>query len=116
MSRPRRSAPLVLTRHVLVRVTEEEHARLGDAARDRACSVSHLVRCAIFRLQIPAPIPARVDRDAVVQLQKIGVNLNQVTRLLYHRAENAEDLRLMEVAHAVRAVIDTVNDLRSRLG
>lgn len=111
----RRTDSPALTRSILVRVSEAEHARLAEAAADRACSVSHLVRSCITRRTIPAPMPARIDQAAVVQLQRIGGNLNQVVKLLHNRLQRSEDPRWRQMAEAVRAVRDEVAALKARI-
>jgi hypothetical protein len=109
--RPRRVVPRVLVRNVQCRFTEAEHARLTDAARARACTVSHLVRLVVTGRDLPPPVPARVDLDAVVELRRIGTNLNQAVRLFYARTREGQATGVANVIMEVQRQVDALTKL-----
>jgi hypothetical protein len=71
-----------LTRIATVRFSDDEYARLQVAAEDRGIPVSALIRRATLKRDIPAPLSPRMDMEAITQLRRIGVNLNQCVRLM----------------------------------
>jgi ABC-type antimicrobial peptide transport system permease subunit len=71
-----------LTRIASVRFTDAEYSRLQLAAEDRGLSVSQLLRRAALQRDLPPPLPPRMDLEAVSQLRRLGVNLNQAVRVL----------------------------------
>jgi hypothetical protein len=97
------------TRHLKIRLTEAEL----DTIEQRAGSMtkSAFVReCAIDRM--PTTLP-QVNERAIVQLNKIGVNLNQLTRLA-HKANEAELQTIMDAVFAescllVGAIADLIS-------
>jgi len=60
-----------------IRLTKEKEHIKKNAERSGYKSVSKYIRDRALHYQPPTP---RTDIDAVYQLQKIGINLNQITR------------------------------------
>jgi hypothetical protein len=65
-----------------VRFDPSEYARLQLAAEERGVSVSELIRRVCLKRELPPSLPPRLDSEAVGQLRKLGVLLNQSVRLM----------------------------------
>jgi len=94
-----------------VRFDPAEYARLQLAAEERGVAVSELIRRACLKQELPAALPPRMDSEAVGQLRRIGVNLNQSVRLMaaWRRAAAAEKKdawkRWQETAEELRTMV-----------
>lgn len=116
---PKQPVNPVLKCITTVRLSQDEYARLVDAAADQGITYSHLVRSIVLGFDLPGPRPARVDMQTVLELRRIGVNLNQFLALL-HRwrpPEMSEENQTTFVAsfEAVRAVFNLVSEVAARL-
>lgn len=85
MARPKTDEGKKLAKVILFRVTEGEMNRLESASEACGQTVGQLVRCKVFKGKFPQPVLARLDQQAVLELNRIGVNLNQVTKALNAR-------------------------------
>lgn len=63
------------TSPVPIRFRPEERARLAGMASELDTSISELVRRAALGLKLPDPPRPKVDREAVIALNKLGANL-----------------------------------------
>ena len=77
IKRPELASP-VLTRIITARFEPGEFARLQALASDRNLSASGLIRATLFNLPLPPQRTPRIDAEAVRELNRIGVSLNQV--------------------------------------
>jgi hypothetical protein len=68
----------VLTKIVTARFEPCEYANIQRLASDRNMSVSGLIRARLFDLRLPPQRTPRMDAEAVRELHRIGVSLNQV--------------------------------------
>lgn len=90
------------------RVTEAEAARLQFAA-DRACaSLSAYCRAAILGARLPAQRRGSDLSGVLVELNRVGVNLNQIARTVNRGQGVPADLA--EVLAEVRAVVERLAD------
>jgi hypothetical protein len=67
------------------RVTPEQKAMLKSACQDRGISVSDWVKARVFDLPLPQSQrikPTQINSQAAIALNRIGTNLNQLTRKL----------------------------------
>ncbi len=82
MARPRKEEQ-VLSKTIAFRVTEEEHAKLQEKAKNAGMTLSnfcyHIIKKK--RIQKPTIIP-EANQEALFQIKRAGVNLNQATRKL----------------------------------
>ena len=85
-------------------LTVAEKARVREAARRSGLSISEYVR----RRTLGRPVTSRVDADAERQLRRIGVNLNQLTRVANAagQVERGADLDALvaEIRRAIRVL------------
>lgn len=84
---------------VKIRAREEERAEWHKKARAAGLSLSALVRRAIERTQTWTVAHRAVERSRVVELARIGNNLNQIARWANTHKERAEAVEV--VAHLV---------------
>lgn len=98
---------------VAVRLSEAEHAqwRAAAAAAGRAQLgrwARETIAEAIASADSPRREAASVERAAVIQVRRVGANLNQLTRLAHQEG-------LVEVAGLVEDVLDLVDEALARL-
>src|SRR5579872_5573344 len=105
MARPRKTAPK-LTRRVIVRVSEEDHARIRANAKDAGLGVSEFVRRLALDGQVVVRQQSAYGMSLAFQLRRIGVNLNQLTRVANEDGEVPEELA--RVCGQVERILDRV--------
>lgn len=108
-----------LGRVTTVRFSDSEYARIRLAASDRGLSISELIRSVALGMDLPGPLPAALDSDAVSELRRIGVNLNQTTKMLTAwRTLSEDDKRTAWTRHrdTVVRLREHVDELARRLG
>lgn len=90
------------------RVTEAEAARLQLAADTVGASLSAYCRAAILGARLPAQRRGRDLSGVLVELNRVGVNLNQIARTVNRGQGVPADLA--EVLAEVRAVVERLAD------
>lgn len=80
MARPKVSPSEKRSLKITFRVTEKQRQRLLILAEACGTTPGDLVRTKIFKGHFPATPLAKIDEDTYIELKKIGVNLNQLTR------------------------------------
>jgi len=83
MARPAISNDLKRTINFSIRLTGEEQQKLKAAAELCSLSPGALIRHKVFRGKFPQAKTARLELKTYVELKKIGVNLNQLTKLAH---------------------------------
>lgn len=81
MGRPKVDDEKRRTINFTIRLTGSEQQRLEEAAEITGKTPAVLIRQKIFKGKFPKAKTARIELDTYFQLRKIGVNLNQLTRL-----------------------------------
>jgi len=80
MARPRISSDQKRSIKFTFRVTEQELNKLALLAETCGLAPGVLIREKIFKGRFPIPKTAKLDLNTYLELKKIGVNLNQLTR------------------------------------
>jgi hypothetical protein len=97
------------TRRLIVRVSDEEQTRIRDGARKAGLRVSEYVR----RMAIDGEVVVRRDSaygmSMASQLRRIGVNLNQLTRLAHIEGELPPELA--QLCGRVEGILDKIVEL-----
>lgn len=87
---------------------------MSKAASSGMC-LNDYIRCCVERRKIPQPQP-EVNRLTVVELGKIGVNLNQQIRAMNTALASGQDIpNLEESLEAVNKVYEAVRVLQGEL-
>lgn len=90
-----------------VRVTEIERAEVEVRAARAGLSLSDYGRRAILGHRITAAADAaRIDAAALVELNRVGVNLNQIARAVNRNRGQGVPVNLAETLAQVRALIE----------
>ena len=63
-----------------IRVSEKERSEYKTMAKASGITVSDLVREAMGRVQVWTPVHRDAQREKILQLARVGNNLNQVAR------------------------------------
>ena len=75
-----------------VRLTAEEREHLDRLARESGLSLSNVIRSCINRTEIRQRQPAEIN-DLYREINRIGVNINQIARSVNAGIATAEDAR-----------------------
>lgn len=82
MARPKTDEEKKLSKVVLFRVTDSEMSQLETASEACGQTIGQLVRVKVFKGKFPQPVLPKTDQRTVIELNKIGVNINQAVRTL----------------------------------
>ena len=104
LAAPSPEPPANLTRTAATRFTPDQHAAVAERAKDCCLSVSAYIRLLVLG---GTPIARRSEvRSAIVAVNRVGTNLNQLVKLANSGILLPPDL-LQEI-HAVRTEIGTL--------
>ena len=87
------------TKNVHVRLTPDELALLEDRSASTGRTMSDLIRTALKKQKI-VELPPADFAEAVVQLRRIGNNLNQIAR-----AANAGEVHIPEIKTVLSEIV-----------
>jgi hypothetical protein len=83
MARPRLSEDIKLSKRFTFRLSEAELLRINGAAEICGKSPGTLAREKLFKGRFPKARKPKLDSQHYTELKKIGVNLNQLTKLCH---------------------------------
>jgi hypothetical protein len=83
MARPQLSGTEKKAVNFTVRITAGELKKLTELSLTCGKPVAALIREKVFRGKFPAPKMSKLDLATYIELKKIGVNLNQLTKLAH---------------------------------
>ena len=106
MARPKKSDAEKRTTQVNLRLTDAEYASLRVAASTAGLSVSDFVRSRAMSYQLRSPRSSSVDPALVSELNRIGVNVNQLARA--HHRDSAFVNYWREVGDELRGILSQV--------
>ncbi len=93
------------TKFISVRVTPEEKERIVQLAEDDGMSVGDFLR---VRLNTPKVRKTRAEREKILQIARIGNNLNQIARwanTYKHRCDAMQiNLQLIEIGEQLKCL------------
>jgi len=83
MGRPKADKENLRSVNFTIRLTVGEIKKLDLAAATCGIATGELIRTKLFSGRFPRAKTARLDLNTYLELKKIGVNLNQLTRLAH---------------------------------
>ncbi len=83
MGRPKADIEKLRNVNFTIRLTTKEIGQLDDAALLCGKSTGELIRHKLFKGKFPEARIARLELNTYLELKKIGVNLNQLTKLAH---------------------------------
>ena len=93
MARPKKSAHEKRGDHLHVRLTTAERVHLDEIASSIGLTAAEFIRRRALGYRLPQPpVGSPVNAAAATALIRLGVNLNQMTRVLNTTGEIAPDL------------------------
>ena len=101
-------------RGALVRLTNEEHGRLTELAKQSGLSLSRF----LVESGLTGKAPTHEDRSqrerAILQLARVGNNLNQIARQLNAQRGTLSSVEIGETFEAVRSALERIEGLWQR--
>jgi|TARA_R100001440_G_scaffold36385_1_gene55544 hypothetical protein len=100
-----------MTRNKVIKLTlnDEEFRNVSDRAYIAGLSLASLTRSAALGLPIPQP-KLSIDRQAVAALNRVGNNLNQITRIAH-----TEKMLTPDQIEALGTVLQNVDTVTQRI-
>jgi hypothetical protein len=117
VARPKTDEKEKLSQVILLRVNPAQMGQLVTASEACNQPIGELIRVKLFKGKFPQPVLARVDQQAVLELNRIGVNLNQVTKALNARISPKDILPVMtKLLWLLERILDELltNDRKSK--
>ena len=102
MGRPRKAQPERRSKRITLRLTEEEHSWLEGMAVNTRKTQADYARTAMIGCPIVVKQTRELPFEVIHELNRIGVNLNQMARKLNATGQRSSD---------VSAVLDRLNAL-----
>lgn len=81
MARKKLNDDLLRTKQMNIRLTKKEYRGLIEFAKSSELSPANWIRKFIFSKRFPKAKMSPITMDTFLELNKIGVNLNQLTKL-----------------------------------
>ena len=101
-------------RSALVRLTNEEHGRLTELAKKSGLSLSRF----LVESGLTGRAPTHEDRSqrerAILQLARVGNNLNQIARQLNAQRGTLSTVDIEETFEAIRSALERIEGLWQR--
>lgn len=107
--RPSKSEKEALTSRIAFRVTVDERQQIEAAAAAAGLSVSDYARALITTARPPRQRRGQIEAAALSELNRAGVNLNQIARALNRGGSLPPDLG--ETLAQVQAAVDKLVEL-----
>src|SRR5262249_27902722 len=95
----------------LVRLTNDEHYRLTELAKKAGLSLSRLLVESALTGRVPTPADRVVRERAILQLIRVGNNLNQIAKQLNAQRGWLSSDKVADTLTALKAKLETMEDL-----
>lgn len=91
-----------------IRLTSDERTLLDEKAAAAGVTLSQLIRSAVLGYRLPSP---PIVREAMGELRRVGVNLNQLTRLGHTTGDMPAFAELRAIRGVLEAAVRSALDL-----
>jgi len=105
MGRPKSDKEKLRNINFTLRLTAGEMKDIEQAAATCGMAASELIRHKLFTGKFPRAKAARLELKTYVELKKIGVNLNQLTRLAHTGRIDINLIKILMQLHRQQQVI-----------
>jgi len=95
----------------LVRLTNDEHYRLTELAQKAGLSLSRLLVESALTGRVPTPADRVVRERAILQLIRVGNNLNQIAKQLNAQRGGLSSDQVADTLAALKATLERMQDL-----
>ena len=95
----------------LVRLTNDEHYRLTDLAKKAGLSLSRFLVESGLTGRAPTPADRMVRERAILQLIRVGNNLNQIAKQLNAQRGGIGSAKVADTLAALKATLERMEDL-----
>jgi len=95
----------------LVRLTSDEHCRLTELAKKAGLSLSRFLVESGLTGKAPTPADRIVRERAILQLIRVGSNLNQIAKQLNAQRGGLSSGKVEDALEALRATLKRTEDL-----
>jgi uncharacterized protein (DUF1778 family) len=92
MARPKKNFDEIKLLQINLRVTLSEQVQLEEAAKTHGLSLVQYIRVRALKKQLPKFKMTVADQELVIELSRIGNNINQITKKINQGNPNIDDL------------------------
>jgi len=110
MARPRKSFNELKMLQINIRVTLEEQIQLEGAAKTYGLNVVEFIRRKALQQQLPKFTMSSLERDLLIELSRIGNNINQMTKKANQGNSNLKGLE-NELLDLTKSLNEIKNEL-----
>lgn len=111
MARPRLSTSELKAIQVCIRFTIEEQLFLEETAKIYGVSIVNYIRRRSLKQQLPKFQMTGIDREILIELSKIGNNINQLTR----KVNQTNNCDLEELEGMLYFLKDQLDKIKSKI-
>lgn len=111
MARPKSSLEALKVLQVNVRFTLAEQLLLEETAKIYGISVVNYIRIRALKQQLPKFQMTGIDREILIELSRIGNNINQLTK----KANQTNTCNIDELESMLYYLKDQLNKIKSKI-
>lgn len=110
MARPKSSIQNLKLFQINIRLTLNEQVLLEEYAKEYGLSIVQYIRLRTLKKQLPKFTMSVIDRSLLIELSRIGNNLNQITKKV-----NQGDFSLNELREVLEGLDIKIHHLKQEL-
>ena len=110
MARPKSSIQNLKLFQINIRLTLNEQVLLEEYAKEYGLSIVQYIRLRTLKKQLPKFTMSVIDRSLLIELGRIGNNLNQITKKV-----NQGDFSLNELREVLEGLDIKIHNLKQEL-
>lgn len=110
MARPKSSIQNLKLFQINIRLTLNEQVLLEEYAKEYGLSIVQYIRLRTLKKQLPKFRMSVIDRSLLIELSRIGNNLNQITKKV-----NQGDFSLNELREVLEGLDIKIHNLKQEL-
>lgn len=111
MARPRKSYNELKILQINLRVTLNEQIQLEEAARTHGLNVVEFIRRRALQKQLPKFKMSSLERDLLIELSRIGNNINQIAK----KANQSNSSNLKGLENELLNLTKSLNEIKNGL-
>lgn len=98
-------------KRALVRATNDEHARLTELAKKAGLSLSRFLVESGLTGKVPTPADRMIRERALLQLIRVGNNLNQIAKQLNSQRGVLSSSRVEDTLAALKTMLERMEEV-----
>lgn len=110
MARPKKSFESLKVLQINIRVTLEEQLLLEEFSKLYGVNVVEFIRIKALKKQLPKQMMSGINREFLIEVSRIGNNINQLTKKANQNNPNIKGLK-----HELCSLNESINQIKKLL-